>query len=474
MSEAELPLTELHEFLEAERLAPPVDLTTRASLRARLSASIGDASATRAQIRDANDRELGDVHATAREPLAAPPWSGVEKGKMNILDKRIIGAATVIAAAVALIAITVYKRHSGETSSRSRESEVSSRQRVDTQAPPPGLRADLSIYRDGPAVDLGRTFVTTPHFPPVAPKTRADVAITAGESAWIHVPFGTVDVEIQSDCDAKVEMAVVASIRVNPGTRVGDRPTLSTETGRLVGGIDGPNARTITFQLAPGLDRGEGMYEYTSTCIGAPRPPVRGNLVVDRVDPSDPSESFTNARVYHNVMTLQKQGIHVFGTVLPGAKVWLGADRLALKPGDPARGELPIYSAFATNVMGALQHLVAAVRVDDVMGTHFYVIRSSGLVEREQCANAMAAPKQTAETLDAQGDHAGALSAIEAGMAVCRPDVEVLSLALSYACKAADVAAARKYWHRVSSDVQRASEPTCVKHGVTRNVLETP
>src|SRR5262245_26980049 len=51
------------------------------------------------------------VRATAQEPVEAPPANGRVKGKMNLFDRRIIGAATLTVAAAGLLGVTAYKRH---------------------------------------------------------------------------------------------------------------------------------------------------------------------------------------------------------------------------------------------------------------------------------------------------------------------------------------------------------------------------
>ena len=465
MSEAELP-PELRSLFEAERAAPRVDANARVALRARLAASVDLSSTSELEpkqveerleslaqdapleeLRLAKSRRGELVHATAQEPVAAPPASGHVKGKMNIFDKRIIGAAT-LTAAIGLLSVTAYMR------------------RADAPVPE---RQPLS-YGLGPMVDLGRSFTMMPHVSPVAPTTGADLAITAGESAWIHVPIGAVDVEIQSKCNAEVEMKVATAVRMRPGAHPDDPPRLSTESkgGFVVVGSDSADGRATTYHLTPGLDPGDGMYEYTSRCVG--QLPIRGNLVIDRANVSEPIGVLTNARVYKNTMT--ERSIRVFGTVLPGARVSIGAKPLALEPADPTVDFPPIYSAFATDVPISLDHLVAAVRVDDAKGTNFYVIRASEQVLVQACATTMTAPKQTAGKLDAQGDHAGALRALETAMAACKPDRDTLSLALSYACKAGNAEAARNYWRKLPPELQRTLEPMCAQNQITRDALD--
>jgi hypothetical protein len=370
------------------------------------------------------------------------------KGKMNIFDKRIIGAATLTAAAIGLLGVTAYKRHV--------DAPVPQR-----QVQPSGL---------GPMVDIGRSFVMAPHVSPVAPTTGADLAITAGETVWIHVPFGAVDIEIQSKCNAEVELSVPTSAVWLPGAHPGDAPTLSTESnGEIIVGTDSPDGRASTYHLTPGRDPGDGLYAYTSRCVG--QPPIRGTLLVDRIDVSEPIGPMTNARVYTNQLT--EHAIRVFGTVLPGARVSIGAKPLALEPAVPTDGDLPIYPTFTTgDVPISLNHLVAAVRVDDAKGTHFYVIHGSPVVVVQSCAPTMTVPKQTAGKLDAQGDHPGALKALETAMAACKPDRDTLSLALSYACKAGNAEAARNYWRKLPPELQRTLEPECARNQITRDVLD--
>jgi hypothetical protein len=286
VNETEPPPPELLGFFAAERDAPRVDASARVALRDRLAASFAnDALPDELRLAKRRHGELG--RATAQEPVAAPPASGRTKGKMNLFDKRIIGAATLIAAAIGLIGVTVYKRH------------------VDAPAPE---RQD-----HGPTVDLGRSSAMTPRFSPVAPTTGADLAITAGESAWIHAPFGAVDIEIQSQCDAEVELSRAANVLWVRETERGDASAFSTKSsGSIIAGTDSPDGRASTYHLKPGVDLSvdliDGIYEYTSRCAG--QPPKTGNIVVDRLDISEPLGAsarpmtpswFTNARVYERV-----------------------------------------------------------------------------------------------------------------------------------------------------------------------------
>ncbi|NVB79150.1 MAG: hypothetical protein HOV81_12185 [Kofleriaceae bacterium] len=425
-----------------DRSGPP-DLDTK-ELEELLAPLAHDAPLD--ELRVARGRQGELVRAAAQEPLEAPPVGGRAKGKMNLFDKRIIGAATLTAAAIGLLGVTVYKRRS------------------DAPAPP---RAPI---RD-PAVEVDPSFATRPPLSPVAPTTGADLAIMAGESAWIHVPFGAVDIEIQSTCNAEVEVAVVTSARMKRGQR-GDAAALSIEsTGGIIVGTDSPDGRASTYHLTPGLDPSNGMYEYTSRCVG--QPPLRGTIAVDRVDASEPIEPigpYANARVHNNSIT--KDSIHLLGTVFPGARVSIGAKPVALGPADMTGVDPPIFPTFAIDVPVSPDRRVAAVRVDDLNGAHFYVIRSSGMAVIQSCATTMTAPKQAAAALDAQGDHAGALRTFETAMAACKPDRETLSLALEYACKAGDTEAARKYWRKLPPELQRAVEPACARNEITRDALD--
>ncbi len=174
---------------------------------------------------------------------------------------------------------------------------------------------------------------------------------------------------------------------------------------------------------------------------------------------------FTNARVQSSVV---EHGMHVFGTVLPGARVSIGTTPVALGPADPT-GSDPTSPTFTTDVPVSPEHLVVTVRVDDANGSHFYVLQPSGA-----CTTTMTAPKQTAALLDAQGFHAGALAAFETVMAACKPDRQTLSLAFEYACKAGDSEVARKYWRKLPVDLQRTLEPLCARNDITREALDRP
>jgi hypothetical protein len=432
VNETEPPPPELLGLFAAERDAPPVDASARIALRARLTAS-----------------RRGDLaRATAQEPVAAPPASGRTKGKMNIFDKRVVGAATLIAAAAGLIGITVYKR------------------RVD--APP-------SQPRDhGPTVDLGRSPAMTPRFSPVAPTTGADLAITVGESVWIHAPFGAVDIEIQSQCNADVVLSWASEgLWVRESERA-DASALSTKASeKIIAGAKSSDGRAITYHLSPGVEFHDGVFKYTSRCMG--QRPLEGNIIVDRVDISGPVGGsvppqtpswFANAEVDSVAL---EHGAHVFGTVLPGATVSIGTTSLTLGPADPTGSDAPLNQTFSTDVPFSPEHPVVAVRVDDASGTHFYVRQPSGT-----CTTSMTGPKQTAATLDAQGFHAGASSVYETVMASCKPDRHTLSLAFEYACKAGDTEAARKYWRKLPADLQRTLEPLCARNDITREALDRP
>jgi hypothetical protein len=431
-------------LFEAERAVPRVDASVRVALRDRLAASF----AQEAPLNELRQTRGEMARATAQEPVAAPPASGRTKGKMNLFDKRIIGAATLTAAAIGLIGVTVYKRH------------------VDAPAPP---RQDHA-----PTVDLGRSPAMTPRFSPVAPTTGADLAITAGESAWIHAPFGAVDIEIQSQCTAEVELSLASNVLWVRESERADASALSIKSsGKIVAGTDRPDGRASRYHLTPGLDLIDGIYEYTSRCAG--QPPTRGNIVLDRVGIGEPLGGsarpmtpswFMNARVDSGMV---EHGLHVFGTVLPGARVSIGTRQLALGPTDPTGSDPPIYPTFTADVPVSPEHLVVAVRVDDGNGAHFYVLEPSG-----SCTTTMTAPKETAAMLDAQGYHTGALKVFEAVMAACKPDRQTLSVAFEYACKAGDSEAARKYWRKLPADLQRTLEPLCARNDITWEALDRP
>lgn len=369
-------------------------------------------------------------HATAQEPIAR------RRTKMIIFDKRIIGAAAFTAAALGLLVIALYKRD----------------------------RPAIHHHTDHrPPVGLGRPLAKTPRVAPVAPTTGADLAITAGESAWIHVPFGAVDVEIQSPCDAEVELSIVTRVLMLRG-QIGDPTALQTESnGTIVVGTPSSDGKATTYHLTPGLDPSNGMYEYTSRCVG--HPPAAGKIVVDNVNASEPIGPYTNARVFNNSIT--KDSIHLLGTVMPGARVSIGAKQIELRPADPAGIDPPIYPTFIVDVPVSPERRVTAVRVDDVNGAHFYVIRASSMTVMQSCAKKMAVPQQDALKRASHGDHAGALHILVTAMTDCKPDRDMLSLAVEYACKARNAEAARKYWRLLPAEQQRAVDSACQRNGIT-------
>ena len=384
------------------------------------------------ELRRAKSRRGELARATAQESVAAPASSGRENGKMKLFEKRIIGAATLAAAALGLLGIIVYKRHLDTPSLQDRD--------VST-----GL---------GSAVDLGRSFAMTPHLSSVAPTNGGDLAIAAGESVWIHMAFGFVDVEIQSTCNAEVEMGV-------GGEAVSTR--LSGGFVKIIAGSDRPDGKASTYHLGPGI------FEYTSRCVG--HAPIRGNLVIDRDDGHAPLGSMiTNARVFSDETATLGESIHVFGTVLAGARVSIDAKPLALEP-DVSGLDLPIDLTFSTDVPVLGEHFATAVRVDDVKGTHFYVVHAAEVLV-ETCATKIGAPKLAAARLDAQGDHAGALRTLQAAIAACKPDRETLALALTYACESGDAEAATSYWRRLPAELQSALEPVCARNKITRDTLD--
>ena len=403
------------------------------------------------ELRLAKGRRGEPVRATAHEPVAEPPSSGRVKGKMNFFDKRIIGAAGLIAAASGLFAITTYKRH--------------------VDAPPhdePALMA--------PSLGIARAVAQAPHFAPVAPTTGADLAITAGESAWIHVPVGTVDVEIQSACNAEVKLSLAMLL---PGP-TGDRPTTAAEAKAaerserfgLIAGTDRADGRATTYHLTPSGGPQSNALQYTSRCVG--QPPLHGLILLDREQSIGPIEPTVNARVFNDADAFVSldNGIRLTGTVLPGARVSIGATPVALEPVDRDGDDPLIDSGFAVDVPVTRDHLVAALRVDDAFGTHFYVAHPSEVIV-ESCAS-LTKPRQAAAKLDAQGDHAGALRTFQTAMAHCKPDRDTLSLGLTYACKAGDLAAARIHWRKLPTELQRTLEPVCAQNQITRDALDRP
>lgn len=429
------------------------------------------------ELRLAKGRRGAPVRATAHELVAAPPASGRVKDKMNFFDKRIIGAATLTTGALGLLGVTTYKLYVDSASHHTSFIDAHGKKHVGIEL--------FGDEHESMMVATAYTFAIAPHAPPVAPTTRADLAITAGESAWIHVPFGAVDVEIRSKCNAEVEMSVVLAGGLVPGAHPDDPPTFvpmpaghnpsspNTPPPReVIAGMDSPDGRASTYHLTP--EPGLGMLEYTSRCVG--QPPMHGLLRVDRDLADEPIRQGTNAKVSSEgrvTVTTLDHGIHVFGTVLPGAKVSIGANQLALEPVDPTGDDPPFERWFSTDVPVSSDHLVAAVRVDDAHGTQFYVIHPSKLLV-ESCGTTITQPKQAAAKLDAQGDHAGALRALETGMAACKPDRDTLSLALTYACRVRDAEAARTYWHKLPPELQRTLEPMCAQNEITRAALDKP
>jgi hypothetical protein len=396
------------------------------------------------ELRLAKGRRGEPVRATAREPVARPTPPRRVKGNVNVFEKRIIGTATLVAVAIGLVGVVAYKRHLAG----------------------PETQPDSSVGL-GPAVALGRSFAMTPHLSPVAPENGGDLAIVAGESAWIHAPVGFVEVEIQSTCNAEVQIAVGEGVSLKPGPHPGDPPTVSTGLrggfAKVITGSDRADGRASSYHLGPGI------FEYTSQCVG--RAPIRGNLVVDRDDGHGRLGSIlTNARVFSDETVTLGKSVHVFGTVLPGAIVSIDARPLALGP-DLSGYELPIELTFSTDVPVLREHFATAVRVDDAKGTHFYVIHASEVLV-DACATKIAVPRQTAAKLDAQGDHAGALRALQTAIEACKPDRDTLSLALTYACESGDADAARSYWCKLPAELQSTLEPVCARNNITRDALD--
>ena len=396
------------------------------------------------EVRIAKHERGEPVRATAQEPVGAPAANRRAKGKTILFERRIVGAATLAVAAIGVVGVVAFKRH------------------LDGPQAPPDVNVDL-----GPAVALGRSFAMTPRLSPLAPRNGGDLAIAAGESAWIHAPFGFVEVEIQSTCNAEVQMAVGGGVSLTPGRNAGDPPMVSTGLSggfvKIITGSDSRDGKTSAYHLGPGI------FEYTSQCVG--RAPIRGNLVVDRDDGHSPLGSvITNARVFSDETVTLGESVHVFGKVLPGAAVSIDARPLALGP-DLSGYELPIELTFSTDVPVLRDHFATAVRVDDAKGTHFYVIHASEVLV-DACATKIAARKQTAAKLDAQGDHAGALRTLQTAIATCKPDRDTLSLALTYACETGDADAARSYWRKLPAELQSTLEPVCARNRITRDALE--
>ena len=428
------------------------------------------------ELRLAKGRRSELMRATAQEPVDATR-AGRTKGKMNIFDKRIVGAAAVTAAASALLGVTAWKNHG------------------DSHGPPPF---------QPPMIALAPSFAITPHASPVAPTTGADLAITAGESAKIHVPLGAVDVEIRSTCNAEVQMSVVTGLGSDFAfARPGDPPELAVkamvrrlrgepghvvaapasqsripEGDPIVAGTSSPDGRTTTYRLAPGIEP-LGMVQYTARCVG--RAPLHGVLEIDREDGHGPVGTITNARVFDdaNNLTMEELAlagghINVFGSVLPGATVSIDGEAVLLEPAEPGGHDDPFLAQeFHSSRQISADHPVVVTRVDDAHGTQFYVARRAMTAPGvAACTTAMTAPKQTAAELDARGDHAGALRTIEAMMKTCQPDRDTWSVALQYACEAGDVEAARTYWRKLPGELRGEHEATCEQHSITRAQLD--
>jgi hypothetical protein len=412
------------------------------------------------ELRLAKGRRHEPTRATAQESPEAPRASGRMKGTMNFFDKRIIGTAT-LTAAICLFGVTLYERHDHARASYPRF---------------------IDPHTDAQTATRTHPLAWSPPALPVAPMTGADLAITAGESARIHVPFGAVDVEIQSSCNADVEMSIVTfgGLQV---AHPGDIPTFvagprseSHALGGdpLIAGTDTPDGRAHTYHLVPVPP--EGMVQYTSQCAGGSQ--VHGVIEIDRDDAQGPIGPITNARVFNDAdefagTPFAEHAIRVFGTVLPGAIVSIGGKQLTLQPPDPDRYDLPVAPRFSAEVPISAEHPVVAVRVDDAMGTHFYVSRRS-ITMVPSCETTISEPKQTAARLDAQGKDADALRTLEAATKTCTPDRDTVSLALEYACKAGDVDAARTFWRKLPHELQRSLEPTCSQHSIMRAQLDAP
>ena len=373
----------------------------------------------------ARKREL--VRATAQEPEQP-------RGKMRIFDKYVIGGASLVVAAIALVAVFAVDRHRATSSSHD------------------DAVAALAMPRQ-----TATMFAMTPHDGPVAPTAGADLAFTAGESARIHVPFGSVTVEIQTPCTSVVTVWAGRELEADHP----EDPFIS-HLFAVSEADPGAASRTHTFQL------GAGRFEYAALCLG--RPSMAGTLIVDHDDSHDPIKDNTNARVFSldGTMTAPGGRIHVFGVVMPGARVFTGATPIPLEAVDPDLEDPAIDLSFTTDIPVTRDHLVAAVRVDDARGTNFYVIHPAELVMYS--CDAMF-PIGEAEQRDIAGDHAGALAVIQRALQRCAPSAETWSIALTYACKARDVAAARTYWHKLLAEGQTAGLPVCEQNGITRAQL---
>lgn len=369
----------------------------------------------------------GIARATAHEP--APPR---KKGKMNIFDKRIIGMTAFTAAACGLLGIAMLHRS-------------------DPKPPPPAIEPISE-----PSVHATPTYLNTLHLAPVAPTTNADLAITAGESVWVHTTSGVAVVEIQSRCDAEVVMKMTSKI---PNA---DAQDLLESLGVLVA-TTSAGGRTSRFQLGA-EDLSGGAFEYTSQCVNQPL--VRGRIDIDRADAREAILPTSNARVFANELYSfddENEGFHVFGTVLPGAQVFIGAKQLALEPVELAEKDPPLGLGFSTDTPYSPERMTTSVRVDDAKGTHFYVVHAT-VVLTASCARSMRVPRDTAAVLDAKGDHTGAFTAIKTAMKYCQPDRSTLSLALLYACKAGDADAAQTYMHQLPEELRDV--PDCARQGI--------
>jgi hypothetical protein len=295
------------------------------------------------------------------------------------------------------------------------------------------------------------------------------------------VPSGAVDVEIHSACRADVEMTISTGGGLeyahpgDPDSPVHFVPLPPAESRALGGepvvvGAQSADGRVTTYHLVPDVTD-IGVVQYTARCADGPA--THGVIQLDRDDASAPIAPITNARIYPERAVqrgMLSHGIHVFGTVLPGARVSIGARTIALQPADPAAGDLPVGSTFSTDVPLTPQHVVAAVRVDDAMGTHFYVVHPTVVID--SCVDAIDAPKKTAAKLDAQGDPAGALKTLAAAIAACTPDRKILALAFTYACKAGDAHAATKYWRKLPRELKPTLEGECGRRGISRDTLD--
>lgn len=369
----------------------------------------------------------GIARATAHEP--APPR---KKGKMNIFDKRIIGMAAFTAAACGLLGVAMLHRS-------------------DPKPVTPAI-APVTV----PEVHVAPTYLRTPFLAPVAPSANADLAITAGESAWVHTMTGTAVVEIQSTCDAEVVMKMASKVED------GKAQELFDSLGVVVGTAS-PDGRATRYQLGAENISG-GAFEYTSQCVNQPL--VRGKLIVDKTDAREAIVPTTNARVFSDELVSfdgENEGFHVFGTVLPGARVFIGTRQLAVEPVELAEKDPPLGLGFSTDTPFPLGRMTSAVRIDDAKGTHFYVMHAT-TVMTAPCARSMRVPKDTAAELDAKGDHTGAFTAIKTAMKYCQPDRSTLSLALLYACKAGDAEAAQTYMHQLPEELR--SVPDCARQGI--------